>query len=110
MAGISFHIKRNDTVQVLSGREAGKSGKVLKLLKKSNRVVVERINMVKRAQRPNPGRNIKGGILEKEASLHISNVLPICPECQRPTRVGHRRLDDGTSVRVCRRCQASLEK
>ncbi|MEW6366756.1 MAG: 50S ribosomal protein L24 [Acidobacteriota bacterium] len=108
--GSTYDIKKNDIVQVLTGKDQGKTGRVLRLLGKRDRVVVERINMVKRAQRPNPSRNIKGGILEKEASIHVSNVLLLCPECQKPTRIGHKVLDDGSRVRVCRRCRASLEK
>jgi large subunit ribosomal protein L24 len=108
--GSAYELRKNDTVRVITGRDAGKQGKVLKFFSKRDRVVVEAINMVKRAQRPNPSRNIKGGILEKEASLHISNVMLVCSECQKPTRIGHKVLDDGTRARVCRRCHSSLEK
>ena len=108
--GSTYDIRKNDIVQVLTGRDQGKTGRVLRLLGKRDRLVVERINMVKRAQRPNPSRNIKGGILEKEASIHVSNVLLLCPECQKPTRIGHKVMDDGSRVRICRRCRAPLEK
>jgi len=108
--GSTYEIRKNDTIQVTAGRDKNKQGRVLKLLTKRDRIVVEGVNMVKRAQRPNPSRNIKGGILEKESSMHISNVQLVCPECQKPTRIGHRVLDDGTRQRVCRRCKSSLEK
>ncbi|MBI2838272.1 MAG: 50S ribosomal protein L24 [Acidobacteria bacterium] len=108
--GATSHIKKNDQVQVMAGKENGKRGKVLRILTKRGRAVVEGLNMVKKAQRANPGKNIKGGILEKESPIHISNLLPICPECQKPVRIGHRVLDDGSSVRICRKCHASMEK
>ncbi len=108
--GSIFEIRRNDTVQVITGRDKSKQGKVLKLLTARDRVVVEGINMVKRSQRPNPSRNIKGGILEKESPIHISNIMLVCPECQKITRIGHRILDDGTRQRICRRCHSTLEK
>ncbi len=108
--GSTIEIRKNDTVQVITGRDNGKQGRVLRIIVKRDRIVVEGINMVKKAQRPNPSRNIKGGILEKEASLHLSNVMLICPECQKMVRVGQKVLDDGSRVRTCRKCHASLEK
>src|SRR3989442_4090927 len=96
-------IRKDDTVIVIAGRERGKTGKVLRLLHEKNRVVIERVNLVKRHHKPR-GVQSPGGIVEKEASIHLSNVLPICGRCNKPTRVGRRRLEDGRAARVCRRC------
>src|SRR2546425_13137317 len=96
-------LKKDDTVMVIAGRERGKTGKVLRLLPERNRVVIERVNMVKRHTKPR-GVQQPGGIVEREASIHLSNVLPICGRCNKPTRVGRRRLEDGRAARVCRRC------
>src|SRR5207245_626474 len=85
-------IRKDDTVIVIAGRERGKTGKVLRLLPEKNRVVIERVNMVKRHQKPR-GVQSPGGIVEKEAPIHLSNVLPICGRCNKPARVGRRRLD-----------------
>ncbi len=101
-------LRRDDTVMVIAGRERGKTGKVLRVLAEKDRVVIERVNMVKRHTKPR-GVQSPGGIVEKEASIHVSNVLPICGRCNKPTRVGHRRLEDGRAVRVCRRCHEQLE-
>jgi large subunit ribosomal protein L24 len=93
---------------VIAGRERGKTGKVLRVLGDKDRVLVERVNMVKRHTKPR-GVQQPGGIVEKEASLHLSNVVPICPRCNKPTRVGHRRLDSGEGARVCRRCGETID-
>ncbi|HWP34301.1 MAG TPA: 50S ribosomal protein L24 [Thermodesulfobacteriota bacterium] len=100
-------IRKDDTVQVIAGKEKGKTGRVLRVLPKKGRVLVEHINIVKRHTRPSPVS--KGGILEKEAPIAISNVMPVCPKCNRPTRVGRARLPDGTPVRVCRKCGEQWE-
>jgi large subunit ribosomal protein L24 len=100
-------LRKDDTVMVIAGRERGKTGKVLRVLADRNRVLVERLNMVKRHQK---ARSVQspGGIVEKEASIHLSNVLPVCPRCNKPTRVGHRRLE-GHTLRVCRRCKELID-
>ena len=103
-------IKKNDTVEVLAGRDRGKRGRVLRVLPDKGKAVVEQVNMVKRHTKPNPQRNIKGGILEKEAPIAISNVAVVCKECGKPTRVGSRRDDDGVAVRTCARCKSTLDK
>jgi large subunit ribosomal protein L24 len=102
-------LRKDDTVMVIAGRERGKTGKVLRVLGDRDRVVIERINMVKRHTKPR-GVQQPGGIVEKEASIHLSNVVPVCGRCNKPTRVGHRRLESGTSVRVCRRCHEQLDQ
>jgi large subunit ribosomal protein L24 len=101
-------IRKDDTVMVMAGRERGKTGKVLRVLGDRGRVLIERVNMVKRHTKPK-GVQSPGGIVEREASIHLSNVLPICGRCNKATRVGHRQLEDGRSVRVCRRCDELLD-
>jgi len=96
-------LRKDDTVMVIAGRERGKTGKVLRVLADRDRVIIERVNMVKRHVKPR-GVQQPGGIQEKEASIHLSNVLPICGRCNKPTRVGTRRLAGGEVQRVCKRC------
>ena len=90
MSRLQTPIRRNDTVIVTTGKDSGKRGRVLKVLPVKNRLIVEGVNMIKRHTRPNPQRNIKGGIVEREGALHASNVQLVCPECGKMTRVGHR--------------------
>ena len=103
-------IRKNDNVLVIAGRDRGKRGRVLSVQPRRGRVVVEGVNFVKRHTRPNPQRNIKGGIVEREAPLAVSNVQLVCPECTATTRIGHRVLDDGRRVRVCRKCEGVVDK
>jgi large subunit ribosomal protein L24 len=110
MAKLQTPIRRNDTVVVTVGKDSGKRGRVLKVLPVRNRLVVEGVNIIKRHTRPNPQKNIKGGVVEREASLHASNVQLMCPECSTMTRVGHRILTDGRKVRVCRKCDGVVDK
>ncbi|MEO7191488.1 MAG: 50S ribosomal protein L24 [Vicinamibacterales bacterium] len=115
MSKVALGIKKNDTVQVISGRDASTSGRVrrgrvLEVLPDKGRVVVEGVNIIKRHTKANPQKNIKGGIVEREASLHLSNVQLVCPECGAPTRVGRRVLDDGTRVRFCVKCKGVVDK
>ncbi|MEJ5365683.1 MAG: 50S ribosomal protein L24 [Desulfosoma sp.] len=98
-----YHIKKNDTVMVIAGKEKGKSGKVLRILTKKDRAVVEKLNMVKRHMRPG-AHSRQGGIVEKEAPIHISNLMVICSKCTDPTRVGYKNLEDGRKVRFCKKC------
>ena len=110
MSSLQTPIRRNDTVLVTTGKDRGKRGRVLKVLPEKNRVIVEGINFIKRHTRPNPGRNIKGGIVQREAPLHASNVQLVCPECGVQTRIGHRILGDGRKVRICRKCDGVVDK
>src|ERR1700691_5122791 len=103
-------IRRGDQVRVMTGRDKGKAGRVLAVNPAKRTVMVEHTNIIKRHTRPNPSKNIKGGIVEKEAPMKISNVLLICQSCNKHTRLGHGTLPDGTKTRVCRRCGATLEK
>jgi large subunit ribosomal protein L24 len=110
MSSLQTPIRRNDTVLVTTGKDRGKRGRVLKVLPDKNRVIVEGVNFIKRHTRPNPGKNIKGGIVQREASLHASNVQLVCPECGVQTRIGHRILGDGRKVRICRKCDGVVDK
>jgi large subunit ribosomal protein L24 len=101
-------IKRNDQVKVITGRDKGKQGRVLGVFPDTRKVLVEHVMMVKKNVRPNPQRNIKGGIAEQESPISISNVMVVCPSCG-PSRVGHR-MEGSKRVRVCKRCDATLDK
>jgi len=103
-------IKKGDTVEVRSGKDAGKRGRVLVVDRARNRVVVEGVNMIKRHTRPNPQKKIQGGIVEREAAIHASNVMVVSPDSGRPTRVGYKILDDGRKVRVSKVDGAILDR
>ena len=102
----SLNIRRNDQVEVIAGSDKGKRGRVLRVLPDANRVLVEHVRVVKKHVRPNPQRNIKGGIAEQEMPIHISNVMLVCPNCG-PTRVGHK-FEGDRKVRVCKKCGQAL--
>ena len=106
---IRIQIRKGDQVKVLSGRDAGKSGRVLSVNPAKNTVVVEHANIIKRHTRPNPQRNIKGGIVEREGAVHASNVPLLCPECGKITRIGHRMQGD-RKVRICRKCEGVVDR
>jgi large subunit ribosomal protein L24 len=110
MSRLQTPIRRNDTVVVTTGKDSGKRGRVLKVLPDTNRLIVEGVNVIKRHTRPNPQRNINGGIVEREASLHASNVRLVCPECGKMTRIGSQIVGDGRKVRVCRKCEGVVDK
>jgi large subunit ribosomal protein L24 len=102
-------IRHGDTVMVMAGRSKGKTGKVLSVNAAKRRVTVERANIIKKHTRPNPQKNVRGGIVDKEGPIHVSNVMLVCPSCGKHTRAGHTTLPDGTKTRVCRRCSATFE-
>jgi large subunit ribosomal protein L24 len=102
-------IRHGDTVKVMSGRSRGKTGKVLSVNPVKRTVTVEHANIIKKHTRPNPSKNIKGGILDREGPIHVSNVMLVCPGCGKHARVGHTTLPDGTKVRTCRRCNTTFE-
>jgi len=102
-------IRKGDMVKVMAGRSKGKTGKVLTVNRESRRVTVEHANIIKRHTRPNPSKNVRGGIVDKEGPIHVSSVMLICPGCGKHARVGHTKLPDGTRVRVCRRCNTTFE-
>jgi large subunit ribosomal protein L24 len=103
-----MNIRKNDSVMVIAGRERGKTGKVLKVIPDESRAVVERVNLVKRHARAR-GPQQPGGIMEKEASIHLSNLMVMCDKCNAPVRLGRKILPDGTKVRICRQCQESVD-
>jgi large subunit ribosomal protein L24 len=110
MSRLQTPVRRNDNVIVVTGKDRGKRGRVLKVLPEKNRLVVEGVNIIKRHTKPNPGRNIKGGLVEREAPLHASNVQVVCPECGKATRIGRKVLGDGRKVRICRKCEGVVDK
>jgi large subunit ribosomal protein L24 len=109
MKYVGFHIRKNDLVEVLSGKEKGKTGKVLRVDPKKDRVLVEKVNFVKRHTKPT-GRTRQGGIIQKEAPLHVSNVLLVCPKCNQGKRMGTKTLEDGKKALVCRACGEQMER
>ncbi len=110
MARLQTPIRRNDNVVVTTGKDRGKRGRVLKVVPGKNRLIVEGVNFIKRHTKPNPQRQIKGGLVEREASLHASNVQLVCPECGKPTRLGRKILGDGRKVRICRKCEGVVDR
>ena len=103
-------IKKGDNVEVKSGKDAGKRGRVLVVDRDRERVVVEGVGMIKRHTRPNPQKKIQGGIVEREAAIHVSNVMVVSPDSGRATRVGYKILDDGRKVRVSKVDGAILDR
>jgi large subunit ribosomal protein L24 len=104
-----MHVTKNDTVMIIAGEDRGKTGKVLKVLPETRRVIVEKVNFVKRHTRPTQ-RTTQGGIREKEAPIHVSNVQLVCPKCGKAVRVGARRLEDGTLERYCKSCDEAVPR
>ncbi len=110
---VKIQLKRNDTVRVIAGRDSGKEGRVLDVNRETGRVLVEHVMMVKRHTRPNPAKQIKGGIAERESTIAVSNVMILCPQCG-PTRIAHHveQVAGGKTrrSRVCRKCGQSLDR
>jgi large subunit ribosomal protein L24 len=105
-----IRLKKNDLVEVIAGRDSGKRGKILAVLPEKGRVIVQGVNFIKRHTRPNPQRNIKGGIAEREAPIHVSNVMIVSPDDDKKTRIGSKQLPDGKRVRIGRRGGEVLDK
>ena len=111
---VRIDIKKEDTVRVISGRDRGKEGRVLAVHRESGKLLVEHVMMIKRHTRPNPGKQIKGGIAERESPIAASNVMIVCPGCHKAVRIAHH-IDvvaGGKSrrTRVCRKCGQTLDK
>src|SRR5271163_4133846 len=104
----TISIRKGDNVRVIAGRDSGKSGRVLSINPRKNTLIVEHTNIIKRHTRPNPQKNIKGGIVEKEAPINVSKVQIVCPSCGKHSRIGHSVLADGSKVRSCKRCNTTL--
>src|ERR1700694_1304543 len=101
------HVRKGDTVMVRSGKDSGKQAKVLRVIPSKGTAIVERINMLKKHTRPNPQKNIKGGILERESPIRLSNLQVICPSCNEPTRTGSHRSPEGAR-RFCKKCETEM--
>ena len=110
MSRLATPIRKNDNVLVITGKNRGTRGRVLRVDPDKNRLVVEGVNVIKRHTKPNPQRNIKGGVVEREAPIHASNVQLVCPECGKQTRVCRKVLNDGRKVRICRKCEGVVDK
>jgi large subunit ribosomal protein L24 len=102
-------VKKNDLVMVIAGKERGKSGRILRIFAKKDRAIVEKINFIKRHQRPT-GQQRQGGIIEREAPLDLSNLMLICESCNKPIRVGKKALEDGKKARYCKKCGEMVDK
>ena len=107
---MKLSIRKNDEVEVIAGRDRGKRGRVLRVIPEKGRVVVEGVSIIKRHTRPNPQKQVKGGIVEREAAIHASNVMLVDPNSSKPTRIGHKTLDSGDRVRVARKSGSVLDK
>jgi large subunit ribosomal protein L24 len=101
------HVKKNDTVLILTGKDRGKQGKVLRVNATKGTAIVERANMMKKHTKPNPQKNVSGGVLEREAPIKLSNLQVVCPSCDKPTRTGSHRTEEG-SARYCRKCNTEM--
>ena len=108
MEAVKIRIKKDDKVKILTGKDKGKIGKVLKIVKKTNRVVVENINVVKVHQRPTQA-NPQGGIVDKTMPINVSNLMVMCNSCVKPTRIGMKQLEDGKRVRICKKCNQQID-
>lgn len=106
----TMKVKKGDTVEVIAGKDSGKRGRVLRIDRDRGRLVVEGVNMIKRHTRPNPTRRVQGGIVEREAPIHVSNVMVVSPDSGRPSRVGFKILEDGRKVRVAKVDGAILDR
>lgn len=109
MEAKNYRVRKDDKVQILAGKDKGKVGKVLKVLKKRDCVVVEKVNVVKRHTKGNPYSGQAGGIVEKEAPIHISNVAVVCDACTKATRIGYRYTENGDKVRFCKKCNEIIK-
>lgn len=103
-------LKKGDVVIVTKGKDKGKTGKILIIYPESNRIIVEKVNFVKEFIRPDRSRNIQGGIMEKEAPLSAANVMIYCTDCGQGVRIRKKTLEDGSRIRICQKCEMSLEK
>jgi large subunit ribosomal protein L24 len=114
MEPVRIDLKKEDTVRVIAGRDRGKTGRVLRVDRETGRVLVEHVMMVKRHTRPNPAKQIKGGVAERESPIAISNLMIVCPGCNKPVRIGHHMdvMPGGKTrrTRVCRKCGQTLDR
>lgn len=106
---MGLSIKKEDSVLVITGKEKGKRGRVIAVMPAKGSLLVERVNMIKRHMKPSR-KYQQGGIIEKEAALKLSNVMIVCPKCDKPTRIGNLLLETGVKVRICRKCREVMDK
>jgi len=105
-----IQLKKNDLVVVIRGKDKGKTGKILKLIPETNRVIVERVNFSKHFVKADRSRNVQGGVMEKETPIAVANVMLYCAECGQGVRARSRRLEDGSKIRLCHRCESMIER
>jgi large subunit ribosomal protein L24 len=105
---VGLRVRKGDTAVVITGKNKGKKGRVLSVLTEKERVIVEGINIIKRHTKPNK-QYTQGGIIEKEAPVHISNVMLVCPKCGKPSRLGNTVLEGGKKIRTCKKCKEVIE-
>jgi len=103
------HVKKGDIVCVISGKDKGKKGKVIKVLPRKKKAIVEGVNVAKKHQKPRPGVQ-QGGIIEMEMPIYTSKLMVVCSKCNKPTRIGHKVLENGSNVRICKKCQEVLDR
>jgi len=105
----NFHIHKDDLVQVISGRDKGKKGKVLRVVPKESKVIVDKVNVVKRHQKPTQQEK-NGGIIDTDLPIKAEKVMVVCPNCKKPTRIGWKVLEDGKKSRICKKCGETIDK
>lgn len=108
MSTLVWKIHKDDKVIILAGKDKGKIGKVIKILRNKKQVVVENVNLVKKHSKPNPYANQPGGIIDKEMPLDVSNVQYVCSSCSKPTRLGYKITEDNKKVRYCKHCNETI--
>ncbi len=109
MPKIKFHVRKGDVVTVIAGKEKGKTGKILRTIPKKEKVIVEKVNLIKKHLKKR-AQGQGGGIVEMEGGIHVSKVMLNCPNCKKPTRIGKTRLEDGRKVRTCKKCGEIIDK
>jgi large subunit ribosomal protein L24 len=107
---VEINVRKNDRVVVITGKDSGKTGRIIEVLPRKRKVIVEGVNVVKRHTKANSRRGVQSGILEREAPIHVSNVMLLCPHCGQATRSAHQVLEDGKRHRACKKCGAAIEK
>lgn len=106
---VEVNVRRNDRVMVITGKDKGKTGRVIEVLPRKRKLLVEGVNIIKRHTKANSRQGVSGGIIDREAPIDVSNVMLICPHCGKPTRSGHQELSGGSRMRACKRCGATIE-
>jgi large subunit ribosomal protein L24 len=106
---VGLGIKKEDTVLVMTGKEKGKKGRVLSVMPAKSKLIIEKVNIIKRHMKPSR-KYSQGGIIEKEAPIHISNVTLVCPKCSKPTRIGNLAMEGGGKVRMCKKCKEVIDQ